>query len=269
MQQMKVCGLIIAALLLWACPQQADALEIFAEVNAPSVVQDKTGRLSGYYYDYIREMVDTAGIKSSVRGLPWKRAYMTTLDKPGTALFPTARTQEREDLFQWVGPISVTWWQLFKQRYDPLVINNIDQAKLVGGIGVVRGSAREAWLKARNFPNIVSVTDHARMHVMFAGKRLRLIASSTNGVRAHLKKMNLPLDSVTPVLEYRTCFLYLAMHKDTPQELVSTLQKTLDRMKAAGRLQAIHSQYHELLHASYKRQADVTSDLANNGKRCE
>lgn len=261
--------LVIAFVCIWTGGQQAAALEFFAEINAPSVTQGPDGHLRGYYIDYINEILETAEMNASVKAVPWKRAYVTTQDVPGTALFPTARTKEREDLFKWIGPIGITWWQLFKRKEDPLVIRTIDQARHIGAIGVVRGSAREAWLKARKFPNLFAVSDHAAMHMMLQRGRLRLVASSSNGVKAHLRKMGLPPDQAVPVLEYRTCYLYLATNRYMSPQIIDRLQSALDRLKTSGRMYNIRKKYAPPGDDGYKRGIDILSDLASTGKSCE
>ena len=248
--------------------QQVFALEIFAELNPVSVYQTKDGELNGYFYNYVNEIIEQNDIEATIRAIPWKRAYVTTLEKADTAIFPTARTNEREDLFKWVGPIGVSYWSFFKQKHDSLILQDLEQVQGVGAIGVVLGSAREAYLRKLGLHNIVTAYDHAQLHTLLLKQRVRLIASSEVTTLNHLRQKGAPLDSLTRVYDYRTCFLYLALNKSVSDERVDKLQAALDRIKQNGLLQNLRVKDAPPLDSANQRSLNATLDLSNNDKGC-
>lgn len=67
--------------------------------------------IDGLSTDIVREMFKRANVKYrlSLR-FPWSRIYKLTLQKRNYGLFSTTRTEAREDLFKWVGPLVVNEW---------------------------------------------------------------------------------------------------------------------------------------------------------------
>ena len=86
-----------------------DVLQLFTEVAPPfnyysgSIVDPDIQGSSVDIVDAIQSRNDYA---SSVKIAGWTDAYTTVQYLPNSALFTTARTAEREELFQWVGPIA-------------------------------------------------------------------------------------------------------------------------------------------------------------------
>ncbi|WP_343561225.1 substrate-binding periplasmic protein [Kiloniella sp. b19] len=265
---MIFCRLPILPIFLCAFFKPSFALEILAEINPPSIYQTKEGKIRGYFHDYVAEILARAQLDAEIRAIPWKRAYAKTLENSDTALFPTARTAQREKLFKWVGPIGVSYWSFFRKNNDPLDINSLEEARSGGPIGVVLGSAREAYLKQLNFKNLVPAYNHEQLHTLLIKGRIRLIASSEVTTLNHLRQKNEPLDSLERLHDYRTCFLYLALNRDTPDSLVSSLQKALDDIRKNGRLQEIRQSNAPPLDRANKRSLDATLDPENSGKGC-
>ena len=48
---------------------------------------------------------EEAQIECDFKMLPWNRSMRMALEGPNSGLVSTARTTERENLFQWVGPL--------------------------------------------------------------------------------------------------------------------------------------------------------------------
>ena len=80
---------------------------MLTEENAPfNFTED--GALKGIAVDLIVAAMKDAGSEVSpaeIQVVPWARGYDAARNQPGTMLFSMARTQERESLFSWVGPI--------------------------------------------------------------------------------------------------------------------------------------------------------------------
>lgn len=257
--------LILLACLPW---QHAYALEIYAELNPPSVYKTKDGTLKGYFHDYVNEILKRTDTKATIRTLPWNRAYLKTLNYEDTGVFPTARTEEREHSFKWVGPIGVSYWSLFKRQEDEISFTTIQDAKEVEGIGVVLGSARESYLRELGFENVVTAFDHSQLHTLLIKQRIRLIASSEVTTINHLRQKGKSLDLLTRLMDYRTCFLYLAFNKQTPDDLIQKLQASLDEIKEEGRLQELRVTGAPPLDKPNQRSLNAVLDLSNNQKGC-
>jgi polar amino acid transport system substrate-binding protein len=78
-------------------------LPVLAEENLPfSYRQGARYRATALQWSVLRWI---ARLPYQMDIQPWARIYTTTLAKPGTLMFPVARTAEREDKFRWIGPL--------------------------------------------------------------------------------------------------------------------------------------------------------------------
>lgn len=55
--------------------------------------------------ELVREILRRLGETASIRVVPWARGYQMVQRTPGTGLFATIRSAQREADFKWVGPI--------------------------------------------------------------------------------------------------------------------------------------------------------------------
>jgi polar amino acid transport system substrate-binding protein len=78
-------------------------LPVLAEENLP--FSYRQGQIQGYCTAVVRAALEAARLPYQMDIQPWARIYTTTLAKPGTLMFPVARTAEREDKFRWIGPL--------------------------------------------------------------------------------------------------------------------------------------------------------------------
>ena len=71
----------------------------------PPITFMRDGKPSGFVTDMVREIAARQGIPDNIRLTSWKNAYNMALLHPKVVLFSAERTPERENLFQWVGPV--------------------------------------------------------------------------------------------------------------------------------------------------------------------
>jgi len=85
----------------------AQNLRIMTEENAPFNFTSGSS-YEGIAVDLLEIMLKDSGrseIIGNIEILPWARSYQEVQDKPNTLLFSMGRTEFRENLFKWVGPI--------------------------------------------------------------------------------------------------------------------------------------------------------------------
>jgi len=91
------------------------------------------------------------GIAGDIQAMPWARGYKLLSSKPNVVLFSTARTQEREHLFHWVGTLYAFRLGFFARISDALRIDSLEAAKQVGTIGTYKDAFRQQLLKSLVF----------------------------------------------------------------------------------------------------------------------
>jgi len=140
--------LLLLGVVLAAAAPYASALNFYTEDNPPlNFVHE--GRLIGVAPGLVEEMARRAGVEASIRVLPWKDAYAKAQTDADACVFSTARTNARYKLFQWVGPVTRSFWSAFALADFPGKIAKADDLKKYR-IGVVN-DARADHLRERGF----------------------------------------------------------------------------------------------------------------------
>jgi len=128
---------------------QCAPLSVLAEKPDRFLSQGST--IQGYCTAVVRNALEAAHLPYQMDIQPWARIYTTTLAKPGTLMYPVARTAEREDKFHWIGPLVANRIALFRKKgRRDVVVHSLDDARRYR-IGVVNMDFREAYLRRKGF----------------------------------------------------------------------------------------------------------------------
>lgn len=88
--------------------QTADDLNFYTEEYPPYNFRGPDGRLQGISIDLLHEVLlklKSAKTPDGIRLVPWDEAYNSLLNGKNVCTFGTTRSETREDLFKWAGPI--------------------------------------------------------------------------------------------------------------------------------------------------------------------
>jgi polar amino acid transport system substrate-binding protein len=196
--------------------------------------------VTGINADIVREMFKRAGIAYSLTlRFPWERIYNQVLERPDQGLFSTTYTPEREPLFKWVGPLASTGWVLLAPPGSPLRLSSLEQARQYR-IGAYKNDAVSQHLESKGFEPINSLRDQENIGKLLKGQ-IDLWAT-TDPVGPYLAKQD-GVSGLATVLRFNDAQLFLALNKQTPDEVVSRLQKALNEMKEDGAIDAIMRRY--------------------------
>jgi polar amino acid transport system substrate-binding protein len=196
--------------------------------------------VSGINADIVREMFKRAGIDYGLTlRFPWERIYNQVLEQPDQALFSTTYTSEREPLFKWVGPLASTGWVLLAPPGSQLRLSSLEQAREYR-IGAYKNDAVSQHLQSKGFEPINSLRDQENVAKLLKGQ-IDLWAT-TDPVGPYLAKQE-GVSGLTTVLRFNDAQLFLALNKQTPDEVVSRLQQALNDMKSDGSIEAILRRY--------------------------
>ncbi|HCF7464512.1 TPA: ABC transporter substrate-binding protein [Pseudomonas aeruginosa] len=207
-------------------------------INGKNFAQEDN--IDGIAVDIVREMFKRAGIKYSLTlRFPWDRIYKLALEKPGYGVFVTARLAEREDKFKWVGPIGPDDWVLLAKGDSPITLGSLDEAKKYR-IGAYKGDAIAEFLGKNGFEADLALRDQENAQKLVKGQ-IDLWASGDPAGR-YLAKQEGVTDLKT-VLRFNSDQLYLALNRETPDEVVQKLQAALDGMRKEGFVEDILNSY--------------------------
>lgn len=196
--------------------------------------------ISGIAAEIVREMFKRAGIAYNMTlRFPWDRIYKLALQNPNYGVFVTARTAERESAFKWVGPIGPDDWVMLARDDSKLMLDSLEQARHKK-IGAYKGDAIAETLTAKGLDPVIALRDQDNAKKLQNGE-IDLWATGDPSGR-YLAKLE-GVTHLKTVLRFNSDQLYLAINKDTSEEVVIRLQKALDGMRADGFVDGVMAKY--------------------------
>jgi polar amino acid transport system substrate-binding protein len=236
----KVFYLLLLIILLpsWLYAQPIPSLLVMTE-DLPPFNFEEDGRITGISTDVVRHIFRDVGVEmkqGDIQLYPWARAYHDIKFLPETALFSMARTDEREELFRWVGPLlNVTIGVVARKdrKIDIESINDFNHYR----IGTVRDGAPEQLLIKAGVPleNLERLALPEQNIRKLSTGRIDLFVFNVQTIQYKMVKLGVDPGDYETVYLLKTPSLYLALHKDTDSELVDKLQKSLDGLKKADK----------------------------------
>lgn len=196
--------------------------------------------ITGIAADVVREMFKRAGIEYTLTlRFPWERIYGMALEQPNYGVFVTARLPEREALFKWVGPIGPDDWVLLARGDSPINLTSLEQARQYR-IGAYKGDAIAEHLQAQGVQPALALRDQENVKKLLDGQ-IDLWATGDPAGRFLARQEG--VTGLKRVLRFESAELYLALNKQTDEQIVQQLQQELDQMRAEGVVEAINARY--------------------------
>jgi polar amino acid transport system substrate-binding protein len=222
----------------------ADTIQLVTEDAYPfQYIENR--QLTGMAADIVGEMFKRAGIAHNDEMLSWKDAYDRARLYPNTCVYSTARTDNRERLFKWVGPIVENKWAAFaKKGFTDKLAKPADFKAY--RVGVLKGDAKERYLQDIPVTFRSAETDDAAN-----ARKLTLDRTAPDKIDLwvtgyytglHVAK-KIGVTDIAPIWVFQTSQNYLACHSGTSAEAIQKLQAALDVMKQDGSQAAIVARY--------------------------
>lgn len=181
-------------------------------------------------YDYVMKM------------RAWSYAYNWVQERENHGLFCTARTDERESQFQWVGPLASIKWTLFAAPDSDISLNSLDDAKDLQIAGY-KGDVMSDYLIDKGFNVLTAVSGDVNTRRLMLGQADLWV---TDGLVGPLvAKEEHGITGLKPVLVFRETPMYLAFSNSTDPTIVTAFQRALDEARKAGELDRIENNYRQ------------------------
>jgi len=219
---------------------------ILSEHNPPFSFSDRISD-RGIAIELLREILENTGRNESadnIEFLPWARSYKIIQEEQGTILFPMARTEGRESLFNWVGPIYSLQIGVIARKEAGIIIGDAEDLNNYT-IGTVRDGAPELLLlekgvEKNHLDQAVSIELNLKKLVF---GRVDLLAYNVPSTFYNLKKMGEDLNDYEVVYNIREVELYFAFHQAADPLIIKKLQDSLDHLKESEFYDEIISKY--------------------------
>jgi ABC-type amino acid transport substrate-binding protein len=218
-------------------------LRIITENLPPFNYAGADGKTTGLATEVVNSILARLNQTAEIEILPWTEGYSLARAGPRVALYSTGRTDERENLFRWVGPVASSEYMLYARNGSGLQINSLEGAKKGGRIGVVKDDARHQFLRENRFDTITTCGSDAECLLdLMAGTTDLWLGSSENAADT-ARKEGIDPSAYTALYPVRTVNLYIAFSNDTPDSIITSWQAALDAMKRDGTFDAIRKKY--------------------------
>ncbi len=217
-------------------------LQILTE-DYPPLSFEKDGKVTGFGTEVVREILHRLNISDNIRILPWEEGYNLCLKNPNVVLFTMKRTELRENLFHWIGPIGSNNTIFYAKKGSGIQINNMEDAKNVSKIATCSAWFSEQDLKDAGFTNLISSlvpTENVRQLVE-GEVDLSIFTDIT--IPEIALQAGYSIDDLEPVFTVSTGYFYIAISKTTPQSFVEMWKQTFRAMCEDGTFNKIYDKW--------------------------
>lgn len=237
-------------LLLALASHANDQIRVFTIEEPPFNFIDDDGELTGISVDFVHAMRERMDTDFEVTLMPWVRAYKMAQTEPGVVLFTAARIKERENLFHWITPVVQNSWNFFSHSGSVFSVNNLEDLKQVRGIGVMRGGAREAYLREHGFTNLVTASTYGQLNKMLASERISLFFFAESGLIDLSDQAAVDVSCISDVFQVTPPRSYIVMSKATSPAIVDRWKQAAAELKADGTYERIAKKWQNYLQAN-------------------
>lgn len=245
----RVIAPLLASTLMVASGTAAgeERLYIFTE-NYPPYNGSTSGKdfahaeddITGICTDMVKAMLDRVDYDYVMKMRAWSYAYDWVQERENHGLFCTARTEEREDLFQWVGPLAPIKWTLFAAPDSDISLNTLEDARDLQIAGY-KGDVMSEYLIDQGFNVSMGPSGDINTRRLMLGQADLWVTDGLVGPLVAEEEHG--ITGLKPVLVFRETPMYLALSNDTDPAIVADLQQALDAARADGELDAITQRY--------------------------
>lgn len=202
--------------------------------------------ISGISIEIVQALQKQMGNSDAIKVLPWSRALKLLAKKKNSALFSTARTPERENLYKWVGPLAKLEMVFFKKMGSDVNIRSMEEAKTLAKIGVTKNVATHEILANMGFSNLdvmQSGADEKNLKRLIKGRIDVWPTGYYAGVYSSKKMGVLDQIEAIPDVSIMSGHLYIAFNTETDDSVIQQWQSALDQLKSDGVVAAILKKY--------------------------
>ena len=216
----KILFFLVLLRVLQIQPLAAEKLTILTE-NLPPLNYVENGKLVGSSVEIVEEILKRLGSDEPIQVYPWARAYKMALEEKNVILFGMTYTEDRSNLFKWVGPLATKTDILLARKDTPMSINRLEDAKNVGRIGTLRDDVRGKLLEKMGFTNLEPVSDEQKNAQKLALGRIDLWAYKKPGFRTVCKLAGVDPEKFVEVAVLKKSELKIAFSKETSDLIVA------------------------------------------------
>jgi len=227
----------------WAAT--VDDLTYLTEEYPPYNMTAEDGTPTGFAVDLLGAVFEKLGASTTIKDIqvvPWARGYNDAQKKPNTCLFSTTRTEERENLFKWVGPIYTSTFDAMALKKRDFQVNSPEDLINLRA-GVIRDDVGDPLAQSFGIKNIERTPDNEQNIKKLNAGRIDIWIYGERAAKIQLAEAGFNPEDYESVWVLNESSLYYAFHKDTDPTLLEAMQKALDELREDGTYQNLVNKY--------------------------
>ncbi len=195
----------------------------------------KHGKVTGIAVDLIEEMLKGAKIPMSRKDIlvdKWSSVFAQTISVSNTLLFSASRTKERENLFQWVGPIANIDFVIIAKKSKHLKMSRITDVAKYKIVTIKNSAPERAFVNmGGNIKKTIRVSTYKQAYKIIDMNRADAIVVDNLPFAYNLMKTNKPLSDYSVLFHLGSVDYYIVANTSTPKSTIDLLQEQLDKLK--------------------------------------
>jgi len=243
----RVLFFIVGMVSISSVAMAAERLYLFTQ-NYPPLHASKSGKdfahsadeIEGVCSDMIKAILARTDFDYVMKMRAWSYAFNRVQGRENHGVFCTARTNEREDLFQWVGPLMSLRWSLFAAPNSNITLSDLEDARGLRIAGY-KGDVMSQYLVDQGFNLTMGASGDVNAQRLVLGQVDLWVADAVMGPL--VAKTEYGIEGLRPVLEFRETPLYLSVSNETSLEIVAALRSAMEAARKSGELESIVGSY--------------------------
>ncbi|HIH03138.1 MAG TPA: transporter substrate-binding domain-containing protein [Methanoregulaceae archaeon] len=216
----------------WYLPEVSLARTIFLTEEYPPLNSRANGTITGIGPDMLRAVIGQFNLTllpDQLRLTSWTDAYRMVLNRNETVVFSTARTEDREGLFRWAGPIARLQYVVLADRDRMVRGDDLARYRIV----TMRDDAAGTYLRALGVPDsaILSETDPAALVAALRNGDADAIAYPLITARALLARYGADPNRFEIVRTLGERDMYFAFNRNISPSVVQAFNQSLAALK--------------------------------------
>lgn len=220
-----------------------DIIQVYTEQYPPLTFRNSFGEITGFGTDLVMEIMKRNQSFYPIHLSLWSNGYELALNNPNFCLFTMDRTELRESLFQWVGPIGSNTTYFYVLAGSGIAINSIEEARALSSVGTVSSWFSDQYLRNLGFTNLVSDSDPAVMTEKLLSGEVQAFVVTNVTFPSILRALGYQSGQVTPAFALMSSDYYIAFSKNTSPATVQQWQQALDAARQDGTYNAIYQKW--------------------------
>ena len=242
-------GLLVSA-TAWADLPPGYRVEVITEndpplnvsANGTNFAKDKD--VTGVSTEILRAVFKRAGINYRLTlRYPWSKIYLLAKTMPNYGIYSINRSDMRNKLFKWVGPLSESAHAAIAKRGSNIKITGL-QSLASYKVGTYKGDYADEFLNDNGIPHVDTLDNSTSLEKLMNGE-IDIWVTRTASLPYFARREGVNLNDLENLKVLSTTQQYLALNLNTPDEVVNRLNNALKDLERNGTVDKIRKQYAE------------------------